>query len=571
MILTGDCVELMATLDADSVDAIVTDPPYGLEFMGKEWDSFATVRRKDELTPSGEGHSTSAGPYLAHSVNKYVAGAPMQAFHYEWAREAFRVAKPGAHLLAFGGTRTYHRLASAIEDAGWEIRDCLVWAYASGFPKSLDVSKAIDKARTEDREAIESVAAFLRDALTTSGIKQEEFERLAGLGYNSACNFTQPNRKSFGVPRWVLWGTFKTILNFGDSMDAEVWRLNGRKGKPGDNWELRPVTGDAGPLWESWERNAGLEGKARSGERRDEPATDAAKRWSGWGTALKPAWEPIVMARKPLVGTVAANVLAYGTGALNIDGTRIAGAAGNGVWGSSNETANPTFNASPTKHEYRSEQNAAGRWPANLILTDPLFDGGVDGVVGGGTQSDNDTGPRIAVRGGHKFGGDKGQNDTLPGLWHGDTGTYSRFFLIPKAARSDREPVLRGQVAEIAPVGGGPSGALACAECGRLISGQEWQTGELSCGHPREAAYRPKPNAPRANAHPTVKPVELMRHLVRLVTPPGGTVLDCFLGSGTTAIAAELEGFAWIGIEKEAEYVAIAEARLNGTQRGLGL
>jgi len=366
----GDCLGLLREMPSGSVDAVVTDPPYGLGFMGKAWDH----------------------------------GVPGKPF---WA-EALRVAKPGAHLLAFGGARTYHRLTCAVEDVGWEIRDCLVWAYASGFPKSHN--------------------------------------------------------------------------------------LNGE--------------------------------------------------WNGWGTALKPAWEPIVMARKPLAGTVAANVLRHGTGALNIDATRIEGSAGSGVWGSSNATADPTFNASATKHEFRSEQHPAGRWPANVVLTDPIFDGGVDGVVGGG-----ETGPGA-------FPAQRGPTGvTFPlgaGGWQPrdtDSGTYSRFFLIPKAARSDREPVLRRQLEErVLETQGRPEG--------RTLNGDGTIT---THGDTRKA---------RENLHPTVKPVDLMRHLVRLVTPPGGTVLDCFLGSGTTAIACELEGFAWIGMEREPEYVAIAEARLNGTQRG---
>ena len=176
-----------------------------------------------------------------------------------------------------------------------------------------------------------------------------------------------------------------------------------------------------------------------------------------------------------------------------------------------------------------------GRWPANVILTDPIFDGGVPGVVGGGFQESTAVPGAWAARGAFPI------DNPTPTIY-GDSGTYSRFFLIPQAARSDREPVLGGL--------SGPD--IATAGVGALRDG-----GRLSGG--------------RRNSHPTVKPVGLMRHLVCLVTPPGGTVLDPFLGSGTTALAAEMEGFAWIGIEKEAEYVAIAEARLNGTQKGIAL
>jgi site-specific DNA-methyltransferase (adenine-specific) len=179
---------------------------------------------------------------------------------------------------------------------------------------------------------------------------------------------------------------------------------------------------------------------------------------------------------------------------------------------------------------------SAGRWPANVILTDPIFDGGVEGVVGGGEQATH--AGKIAGGATAMFGNTMREVGTV--LSDGDSGTYSRFFLIPKADRADREPVL-----------GGPTQSRAIL--GQGIGGADNR------------------GVPRANVHPTVKPTDLMRHLVRLVTPPGGTVLDPFLGSGTTALAAELEGFPWLGIEREAEYVAIAEARLNGTQRGLGL
>ncbi|HUU96831.1 MAG TPA: site-specific DNA-methyltransferase, partial [Phycisphaerae bacterium] len=201
-VVLGDCLERIAEMPADSVDAIVTDPPYGLSFMGKGWDH----------------------------------GVPGEPF---WA-EALRVAKPGAPLLAFGGTRTHHRLMCAIEDAGWEIRDCLMWLYGSGFPKSLDVSKAIDAAAGAEREVVG------RSARHVSGKADQRTEGLRGTS------------------------TFQESVGMGQFLTA--------------------------------------------------PATDLARRWHGYGTALKPAWEPIILARKPLAGTVAANVQQYGTGGLNIDG-----------------------------------------------------------------------------------------------------------------------------------------------------------------------------------------------------------------------------------------------------------
>jgi DNA modification methylase len=488
----GDCIEVMATFEPESIDAIVTDPPYGLEFMGKEWDkldrhgpaSFENLgpratERRPERGDQGSDSSTRYADKPRWSTMGPIATRRMQDWHEAWAREAFRVAKPGAHLLAFGGTRTYHRLASAIEDAGWEVRDTLCWGYSQGFPKSLDVSKAIDK-RRDDSAAKWAVADFLRPHVERVGF--DVVSAAFGFGDETMARARWTSHSQTNTPTWDQWLRLKVLCGFGDDMDAEVWRLNGRKGTPGEAWDQREVVGIG---------TAGL-GKNRpaheGGYKPDyditAPATDLAREWQGWGTALKPAWEPIVLARKPLRGTVAGNVTEYGTGALNIDGCRIDGSERSGGGPRPTRVATGGFNMSEA-----GDRPEGGRWPANVILTDPIFDGDTPGVVGG--EPDD-----------------------------------SRFFLVPKAARSDREPVI------VSPL--------------RIDSA-------------------------RHNVHPTVKPTDLMRHLVRLVTPPGGVVLDPFLGSGTTAIAAELEGFEWVGIEREAEYCAIAEARLNGTQRGLGL
>jgi len=313
----GDCREVMAAMDAASVDAIVTDPPYGLAFMGKGWD---------------------------HAVPGV-----------EFWTEALRVAKPGAHLLAFGGTRTFHRLACAIEDAGWEVRDTLSWLYGSGFPKS----------------------------------------------HNGP------------------WG----------------------------------------------------------------------------GTALKPAWEPIIMARKPLTGTVAANVAAHGTGALNVDGCRIP-----------TDDALSLHGRSPTVNGWDPRMSGGqvagvgkgqelGRWPANVLL-------------------DEDAAAQL--------------------------GEPSRFFYVAKASRREREAGLTGETRAV---------------------------GSVNLRTDSHAERNGQTTTPARNHHPTVKPIALMRWLCRLVTPPGGLVLDPFTGSGTTGCAAALEGFGFVGIEREAEYVAIAERRIAHWQQ----
>ena len=432
MIHHGDCVEVMAAMDPDSIDAIVTDPPYGLEFMGKGWD---------------------------HGV----PGVPF------WT-EVLRVAKPGAHLVAFGGTRTHHRLMCAIEDAGWEIRDCLMWLYGSGFPKSLDVGKAIDKA--------------------------------AGVG-----------RVDLGPsPNW-----------------REAKRDNGQS--------MNPVPNEA---------------------RITAPATDAAKQWDGWGTALKPAWEPIVLARKPLTDTVAQNVQQCGTGALNVDGCRVAHTDEGDL--AASQAKNPGRTDRVTSSVYGTDRpqqsvNTSGRWPANVVLDEEAART-VDEQTG-----DLPTGTAVRRNVGHSsrhgasFGvGGSRDGDMREDVTFGDNGGASRFFYCAKASRAEREAGLEGVVVRTKAASGGAQGAES--------SGVEYEAAQ---GIGLNRIQR------TTNHHPTVKPVALMRWLVRLVTPPKGTVLDPFMGSGSTGVACGLEGFHFIGLELEAEYIPLARARIRHATRQPGL
>lgn len=387
----GDCLEILRGMADDSVDSIVTDPPYGL---GKEPDALAMLA---DWLATGH-HDVNGTGFMGKAWDAFVPQPGL------W-RECLRVLKPGGHLLAFAGTRTHDLMTLGLRIAGFEIRDTIMWVYGSGFPKSLDVSKAIDKAAGAEREVV-------------------------------------------GPGRW------NHVNGTGDQSGALI----------------------------------------RPGNKHDEtaPATDAARQWSGWGTALKPALEPITVARKPLIGTVAANVLEHGTGALNIDGCRVEGTGGmkwetprGGIW---------TTDSDATA---RLVQNEQGRWPANLI-----HDG----------------------------------SDEVVALFPGDSGSAARFFYCAKASRKDRNEGCEGMVQKM-PIA--PNGA----------------ENAVSANHGSRSG-------PRENHHPTVKPTALMRYLCRLVTPPGGTVLDPFTGSGSTGKAALLEGFAFIGIEREAEYVEIARARL---------
>lgn len=371
----GSNLDVLPTLPDNSVDSIVTDPPYELGFMGKKWDS------------SGIAYST------------------------ELWKECLRVLKPGGHLLSFGGTRTWHRVAVAIEDSGFEIRDSIAWMYGSGFPKSLDVSKAIDKQSGYEGKVI--------------GTEQIDVGMQGG------------------------------------SMHA------GRERKLADR-EIKELSPEA-------------------------------QQWEGWGTALKPAFEPIVVARKPLIGTVAQNVLTHGTGGLNIDGSRIGTEqtitqprgkrAGTNLAGGSFGGASGGYNYSDD-FEPRINQ---GRWPSNVIL-DPYTAELLD------EQSD-----------------------------------ASRFFYVAKASKRDRNEGL-----DELP-----------------ISRPDTRT---STGM---GTFEEKGVQPQRNFHPTVKPTALMRYLVKLVTPPGGTVLDPFTGSGSTGKAAILEGFDFIGIELTEDYIPIIEGRMK--------
>jgi hypothetical protein len=258
----GDSRDVLLRMADASVDSVATDPPYGLGFMGRPWDA-----------PDGA------------------------AFATEFWKQIMRVLKPGGHVVAFGGTRTYHRLACAIEDAGFEIRDQLAWVYGAGFPKNHDVSKGIDKKR-DDRADILRVTTFVADAAEARGTGRSEIDAHMGTS-DMAGWWTSRLLHRCQCPKWNQWLALKAFLGFGDDMDAEVWRLNGRKGKPGEAWDQREITQEATAELRAGEAISFDQRSSSERERRDIPATDAAREWQGWGTALKPAWEPIVLARKP--------------------------------------------------------------------------------------------------------------------------------------------------------------------------------------------------------------------------------------------------------------------------------
>lgn len=402
-LIHGDCLHKLKSMPDNSIDSIVTDPPYGLKLMGKKWD------------------------YDVPSVDIW--------------RECLRVMKPGAHLLSFGGSRTYHRMACAIEDAGFEIRDQIMWVYSSGMPKSLDVSKAIDSCggRPEDIRRMR-----MGDRYTPSGRGRINYDHGSGSAMN------------------------------------------------------------------------GVSGSY-------EPKSSAAIQWQGWGTSLKPAHEPVCVARKPLIGTVVENVLEHGTGALNISSclvpiTTVADDSQLRTMQRSRRTSGDGWGMSTIAGGPGQVVRSDGRWPANLIrdCSDEVLACFPDS---NGQQGKSNDGQRSKA---NCYGevSDNGK-EYVP---RGDTGSAARFFYCAKASRADREDGLDEDAA------------------------RESGTNTVKM---------------RRNTHPTVKPTDLMRYLCRLITPSGGTVLDPFMGSGSTGRGAVLEGFRFIGIEMDRYYVSVAAARIK--------
>ena len=448
-VYSGHNLDVLKTFDDNSIDSIVTDPPYELGFMSKTWDSTG----------------------IAYSVELW--------------QECLRVLKPGGHLLAFGGTRTWHRLGVAIEDAGFEIRDNIAWLYGSGFPKSHNISKAIDKRGGQGTLLTQQIGEALKEARQKRNITKTQADQMFCEG---TTNWTWFEGRPAGQ-RPPTPETFSRIVTAWPEL-AELAELVAEA--------QREVIGQ-------YQTDMGGLGGQRLGQANGSitiSATDDAKAWDGWGTALKPAHEPIVVARKPVVGTVAENVLQFGVGGLNIDASRIGTGTGEkkivnypDIRGNNYGQDNEAYAERATVEREVIDQ---GRWPANIILdetTAELLD----------EQSD-----------------------------------ASRFFYVAKANKKDRNEGLD---------------ELPLSKPGAIYN--ERPSGGLN------AHLHGEDSKPVKNFHPTVKPTELMRYLVRLVTPPNGVVLDPFTGSGSTGKAAILEGYKFIGIELTAEYLPIIAGRLQ--------
>jgi site-specific DNA-methyltransferase (adenine-specific) len=503
---------------------VVTDPPYELGFMGKAWD----------------------GSGVAYDVDL-------------WA-EVLRVLKPGGHLCAFGGTRTYHRMACAIEDAGFEIRDSLHWVYGSGFPKSLDVSKAIDKTNGEP-DRLHKFTAWMR----TTGFdrkKCSELVRPFAKNDETAAAMTQhyySDKQQPAIPTAAIWQVIRPhIAEVPDWVDELVARIEAEREVVGVG---KGIVSNGGGRY-NWHAE-GTEG-AGGDFNITTAATDAAKQWEGWGTALKPAHEPIVLARRPLIGTVAANVLTHGTGALNIDGARVGTEES---WsGRSLPDAKPLrgYEGGDGLNAQTSPSHTEGRWPANVIFdteAGALLDeqSGVtkDGVAiqrNGGGQSIWGADNRIGSRADAGYGGQGGASRFFTAInWEPEVDVPFRY--VPKPSKRERNAGLDG-LPEVSR-NEQSSWVRECGVCGCRFT--DPTTGKPKCEH---GDVKFTPPSPTKNHHPTVKPLALMRWLVKLVTPPGGTVLEPFAGSGTTLMACVMEGYDAIGIELTDEYLPIIRGRV---------
>jgi DNA modification methylase len=457
----GSCLDVMQGMPESSIDSIVTDPPYAIAFMGEKWDSFARP-------------------------------ADFQEFSRLWAIEALRVLKPGGHLIAFASPRTYHRMACGVEDAGFEVRDQIMWVTGQGFPKSLNVSKRIDKGPVSQIN-IDAFRAALQEARKCKGMRRSEVS-LAVCGTESGACWNWES--GLRVPTKEHWVGLVSLLDL--PSDLALLREEAE----------REIIGRV----RVGVKNGAAGGSHTSGFTASEvditlPATDAAKQWDGWGTSLKPAHEPMILARKPFDGTVAQNVLAYGTGAINIDGCRI---ELDGDY-KSKSNGRPSMTGLDDNYDPSTANQAdtVGRWPSNFIHdgSDEVLAAFPESKVKPGkhkpyTSPNNREGEASADR---RYT-EKGATNfaVLPGQRRYDTGSVSRFFYCAKPSKKER--------------------------------------GE-------------------GNDHPTIKPIALARYLTRLVTPPGGITLDPFGGSGSIPIGATMEGFQAIYIDNDPHSLEIAQNR----------
>ena len=534
-IICGDAIEEMKKMEANSIDTIITDPPYGIGFMGKEWDNFnptavkeATKKssRKESYLNPNRSKGARAGASSSLEAGRYDRSIVGQIGFQEWfieiAKEMLRVTKPGGTMLTFGGTRTYHRMACAIEDSGWILKDCIMWLFGSGFPKATDISKQLDRGHTTNRKIEIDFVRFLQEH--KKGKSNSDIDKCLRL-INGAFHFFAESDSNRIIPNEKQYKKLKKLLELPNDFDSYV------KEKNKELMDIRKIQGYEKSI-KNWD-------KQYNKPILNEPATPEAKLWNGWKShGLKPAYEPILVAMKPNEGSYARNALKHGVAGLNIDGARI------GIEGEDDRHAGRRTKTFAKKEEAISGGEGSpeyipseqGRFPSNIILDEEAA-----------KILDKQSGERVS-------GGSEKPRKPSDGRWFGkdgfdakdiiykDKGGASRFFYVAKASREERnmgcEGIPKKAMTDLDKIGGKKS---------------NFKTGQ---GKERDIYLN--------NNHPTVKPLKLMEYLCLLTkTPTGGIVLDPFSGSGTTGIACKKTKRDFIGIEKEPEYCKIAEARIK--------
>ncbi len=493
----GNMLDMLEVIEPNSIDSIITDPPYELNFMSKGWDN---------------------------------AGV---SFQPDTWKKCYEVLKDGGYLLAFGGSRTFHRIACTIEDAGFEIRDTIMWLYGSGFPKSMDISKSLDKRNKNTKEEYIKFGNYLKE-------KREE-NKISKIDLGKKLFNFDSNREDVPIQSWEIgkeiptkdfYLKLKEILKLNDTFDWLIERKEAEReviGKGKAGLTKGTIANFAGTT----EFNITA------------PSTDLAKKWNGWGTALKPSFEPIIVARKPFKGSLVDNVIKNGIGGININECRV---ATNDTWYRKKQDTNTAIeyqrkNKSMYAQKSEGEMNENGRFPANTILTYDETD--FEEVCGGfpNTKStyNSETKHENII---HRDNADflkYGYKTRIDSSSYNDSGSASRYFYNAKASKKDRDEGLDNQRKQ------------------KVNDGRQT---------PIDNPFQ-RGETPRRNVHPTVKPTSLMQYLVRLVTPNGGTILDPFNGSGSTGKAVMYENkernknYKYIGIEMTEEYLPISKARIE--------
>lgn len=511
----GSMLDMLEVIEPNTIDSIITDPPYELNFMNKGWDNSGI------------------------------------AFQKETWQKCYEALKPGSYLLAFGGSRTFHRIACAIEDAGFEIRDTIMWLYGSGFPKSMDISKQIDKRADNNNKVIkekEELGNYLKEKIIdTDNICAEK------IGFSPALvRFWKLGER---IPNKETWLKLKSIYDLDDRYDYLI------EDRPSNYIEAeREVIGKKEYTNDKNVMNISNYNGERVHLDITIPSTDLAKQWQGWGTALKPSFEPIIVARKPFKGSLVDNVIEYGVGGINIDECRVE-PTGEDI--GRNNYINPYSSGRCMHISNTPAQNSIGRYegrfPANTILTynDTDFDevcGGFPNTKSNGGKTSMPDLRDVGKKSKEAIGIDKlsfGQVSNVERkesnyIAPRDSGSASRYFYCAKASKKDRDEGL-DEFEE------------------KRKAGYGYDLGYMNAG---EGMFKESETL-KKNTHPTVKPTELMQYLVRLVSPDGATILDCFNGSGSTGKAVMYENleknknYKYIGIELTEEYLPIAKARIE--------